>query len=141
MIQVSSRFDSGNIEVVSAEDPSGVRLRIVKDGAADFFQWFHFRVSGARGVPLTLAIENAGAASYPKCWEDYRAVASTDRKTWRRVDTGYDGTTLTIRHTPSPWSSKSGMQTSESELVEKTYGERPASSCSPCTRSRRSLKL
>ena len=100
MIQVSSRFDSGNIEVVAAEDPGAVRLRIARDGAADFFQWFHFRVSGVRGVPLTLAIENAGAASYPKGWEGYRAVASTDRRAWRRVDTAYDGGVLTIRHTP-----------------------------------------
>lgn len=103
MIHVSSRFDSGNIEVVDADDrgadPGAVRLRIARDGEADFFQWFHFRVSGARGVPLTLVIENAGAASYPKGWEDYRAVASTDRRHWRRVDTDYDGTALTIRHT------------------------------------------
>lgn len=100
MIQISSRFDSGNIEVVAADSPDAVRLRIAKDGAADFFQWFHFRVSGVRGVPLTLAIENAGASSYPKGWDGYRAVASTDRRTWRRVDTSYDGTALTIRHTP-----------------------------------------
>ena len=100
MIHISSQFDSGNIEVVAADSPNGVRLRIVKDAAADFFQWFHFRVSGARGVPLALAIENAGAASYPKGWEGYRAVASTDRVNWRRVETAYDGGTLTIRHTP-----------------------------------------
>lgn len=100
VIQISSRFDSGNIEVVAADTPDAIRLRIVKDGAADFFQWFHFRVTGARGVPLTLAIENAGASSYPRGWDGYRAVASTDRRHWSRVDTGYDGTTVTIRHTP-----------------------------------------
>lgn len=100
MIQISSRFDSGNIEVVAADRADDIRLRIVKDGAADFFQWFHFRVTGARGVPLTLVIENAGAASYPKGWEGYRAVASTDRQSWRRVDTAFDGAALTIRCTP-----------------------------------------
>ncbi|NQW09914.1 MAG: carboxypeptidase family protein [Alphaproteobacteria bacterium] len=100
MVHISSRFDSGNIEVVDAADPSAIRLTIAKDGATDFLQWFHFRVSGARGVPLTLRIENAGATSYPKGWEDYRAVASTDRNTWQRVDTAYDGKTLTITHTP-----------------------------------------
>ncbi|EDP63164.1 peptidase M14, carboxypeptidase A [alpha proteobacterium BAL199] len=100
MIHISSQFDSGNIEIVAADSADAIRLRIAKDGAADFFQWFHFRVSGAKGVPLTLAIENAGAASYPKGWEDYRAVASTDRQHWGRVETEYDGTTLTIRHTP-----------------------------------------
>ena len=40
MIHVSSQFDSGNIEVVAADSPDAVRLRIAKDGAADFFQWF-----------------------------------------------------------------------------------------------------
>ena len=100
MIHISSQFDSGNIEVVDVTDPAKVRLRIRKDGQSDFFQWFYFRVSGARGVPLTLGIENAGAASYPKGWEGYRAVFSEDRLDWRRAETQYDGTQLTIRHTP-----------------------------------------
>ena len=100
MVHISSRFDGGNIEVVDAGDPSDIRLRIAKDGQSDFFQWFYFRVSGARGVPLTLVIENAGAASYPKGWVDYRAVVSEDREIWWRTDTSYDGTRLTISYTP-----------------------------------------
>lgn len=100
MVHISSRFDGGNIEVVDAGDPSDIRLRIAKDGQSDFFQWFYFRVSGARGVPLTLVIENAGAASYPKGWVDYRAVVSEDRETWWRTDTSFDGTRLTISYTP-----------------------------------------
>ncbi len=101
MIHISSQFDSGNIEVVDAADPSDIRLRIRKDGQSDFFQWFYFRVSGARGVPLSLTIENAGAASYPKGWQDYQAVVSDDRTEWRRTETDYDGTRLTIHHTPA----------------------------------------
>jgi murein tripeptide amidase MpaA len=100
LVHISSRFDGGNIEVVDAGDPSDIRLRIAKDGQSDFFQWFYFRVSGARGVPLTLVIENAGAASYPKGWVDYRAVVSEDRETWWRTDTSFDGTRLTISYTP-----------------------------------------
>lgn len=101
MVHISAAFDSGNIEVENASDPSDIRLSIRKDGLADFFQWFHFRVVGAKGVPLTMRIANAGAASYPKGWEGYRAVVSEDRQRWFRVDTEYDGKGLTIRHTPT----------------------------------------
>jgi murein tripeptide amidase MpaA len=100
VIQISSQFDGGNIEVVDATDPNDIRLAIRKDGNSDFFQWFYFRVSGARGVPLTLSIENAGASSYPKGWEEYRAVVSEDRVNWWRTETRYDGSKLTITHTP-----------------------------------------
>lgn len=82
VIHISSQFDSGNVEVVDAADPADVRLRIRKDSQSDFFQWFYFRVSGARGVPLSMTIENAGAASYPKGWQEYRAVVSEDRAEW-----------------------------------------------------------
>ncbi|WPZ34209.1 M14-type cytosolic carboxypeptidase [Thalassobaculum sp. OXR-137] len=100
MIHISSQFDGGNIEVVDATDPSDIRLTIRKDGNSDFFQWFYFRVSGARGVPLTMTIENAGGSSYPKGWEDYRAVVSEDRANWWRTETRYDGGKLIISHTP-----------------------------------------
>ena len=33
--------------------------------------------------------------------KDYRAVASVDRQEWFRIDTEYDGRTLTLSHTPS----------------------------------------
>ena len=33
-------------------------------------------------------------------WNEYRAVASYDQESWFRVETAYDGKTLTIRHTP-----------------------------------------
>lgn len=100
MIHISSQFDGGNIEVVDASNPNDVRLTIRKDGQSDFFQWFYFRVSGAKGVPLTMTIENAGASSYPKGWDDYRAVVSEDRSNWWRTETRYDGAKLTITHTP-----------------------------------------
>src|SRR3546814_14969437 len=52
-------------------------------------------------LALVMTIVNAGKASYPKGWADYRACASYDRKTWFRVPTDYDGEVLTIRHTPA----------------------------------------
>lgn len=100
MVHISCQFDGGNIDVVDSDNPDDIRLRIRKDGQSDFFQWFFFRVSGVRGVPLTMTIENAGASSYPKGWEDYRAVVSEDRTEWWRTETRYDGMRLTIAHTP-----------------------------------------
>ena len=104
---IDSQFDSGNIEVIDATDPADVQLRIRPDpptstprGVVRFFQWFHFRVAGARGVPLTLRIMNAGEAAYPDAWEGYQAVASTDREHWLRVNTTYEDGVLTIEHTP-----------------------------------------
>lgn len=100
-MQISSVFDSGNIEVIAAESPSQVRLAIRPDAGGNHYQWFHFRVTGARGQALRLRIENAAKASYPDGWVDYRACASYDRKHWFRVPTTYDGTALTIEHTPA----------------------------------------
>ena len=46
----------------AAESAADFTLRIRKDSHADFTQWFHFRLSGARDVPCTLRFENAGAS-------------------------------------------------------------------------------
>ena len=87
----SSSFDSGNGELVSATpDTLTVRMRpepyTEADGRAHF-QWFHFRVTGANGAKLRVVIQNAGDASYPDGWRDYKAFVSADRKTWRRIQT------------------------------------------------------
>lgn len=99
-MHISSSFDSGNIEVIDDKDPSAVRLRIRKDAGEDHFQWFHFRVTSARGKALRLQIENAGEASYPEGFENYRACVSYDRVHFGRVDTTFDGKVLTIIDTP-----------------------------------------
>lgn len=95
-LTISSAFDSGNIVVKDASDPLNVKLEIAKDHQSDFYQWFHFRVSGEKGQEIRLMIENAGEAAYPKGWENYRAVMSDDMMDWRRVATTYDGQRLTI---------------------------------------------
>lgn len=99
-MQITSAFDAGNIEVIDASDPSRVRLRIRPDAGNDHFQWFYFRITGARDQPLVLVLENASEASYPRGWPGYRACVSTDRRTWSRTDTTFDGRELTIRYTP-----------------------------------------
>jgi len=103
MPAISCAFDSGAVEVVSSEVTGAAArftLGIRKDSRADFRQWFHFRLSGARGVACTMRFENAGACTYPEGWKNYRAVASYDRERWFRVPTRYDGTVMTIEHTP-----------------------------------------
>jgi murein tripeptide amidase MpaA len=103
MPTISCAFDSGAIEVVAANGTGPAAdflLRIRKDTGAEFRQWFHFRLSDARGVACTLRFENAGACTYPKGWTDYRAIASYDRARWFRVPTRYDGNVMTVEHTP-----------------------------------------
>ena len=99
-MHISDGFDSGNIAVTAVEGDRA-RLAIRPDPGPDgFFQWFHFRVAGARGRDLELVIENAGEASYVKGWEGYRAVASCDRQHWFRIETDYADGRLTMRHRP-----------------------------------------
>ncbi|MDP9109027.1 MAG: M14-type cytosolic carboxypeptidase [Pseudomonadota bacterium] len=99
-IKISHQFDAGAIEVVAADSPAQIDLRIRKDSHAEFTQWFYFRLQGARGEACALRLINAGEATYPGGWEGYQAVASYDRENWFRVATEFDGKVLTIRHTP-----------------------------------------
>ncbi|GGA74925.1 hypothetical protein GCM10011369_15980 [Neiella marina] len=100
MIRISSHFDSGNIECHDCQDPQNIRLSIRQDGAAEFLQWFHFRLSGAANTPCRLVIENAGECSYVEGWNDYRAVASYDRENWFRVNSRFEDGKLIIDHEP-----------------------------------------
>ncbi len=99
-IKISHQFDAGAIEVVRAENANNIELNIRKDSHADLLQWFYFRLQGARGTPCIMRLLNAGQAAFARGWNDFRAVASYDRKHWFRVPTDYDGQVLTIRHTP-----------------------------------------
>ncbi len=99
-IKISSHFDAGAIECISASHPDQIDLNLRKDSNADFMQWFYFRLQGARNKACTMRILNAGEATYPAGWENYWAVASYDREEWFRVDTKFDGNVLTIHHTP-----------------------------------------
>ena len=126
-LTISSAFDGGNIACLSKADPGNIRLEIVKDNEADFYQWFYFRLTGARGQACRLHIVNAGKAAYPKGWEDYRAVASHDRQTWRRVPTTYKDGVLTIEHKPqsdSVWFAYFAPYTMErhADLIARVQG-------------------
>jgi murein tripeptide amidase MpaA len=100
-LTISSAFDAGNIRVVK-QDGDSADLEIVKDHMSDFYQWFYFRLAGGAGREVTLRITNCGGSAYPHGWPDYKAVVSTDREEWLRVqDTRYEDGVLTIRFTPA----------------------------------------
>jgi len=85
-MKITSNFDSGNIEVVRIDEKKNdIKLRIRKDTNSDFFQWFHFRLTGAAGIPCKLSIVNAGKSSYPLGWENYNVCVSYDREEWFRI--------------------------------------------------------
>ena len=100
-LSITSAFDSGNIIVSAASNAGDIRLNIRKDKDSDFYQWFHFRLSGAKGQACQMRIENAGQSAYPQGWPNYKACASYDRETWFRVPTIYEDGALTISHTPA----------------------------------------
>jgi len=97
---ISSAFDAGNIEVVNAENPSDIQLKIEKDTNSDFLQWFYFRVQGAKDTACTMRIVNAGDAAYPEGWDNYQARASYDRLTWFTIPTNYEDGVLKFEITP-----------------------------------------
>ena len=99
-IKISSQFDAGAIDVVSANSADAIDLHIRRDSHADISQWFYFRLQGAQGQACTIRFLNAGKAAYPAGWEDYQAMASYDRVHWFRVPTDFDGDVMTISHTP-----------------------------------------
>jgi murein tripeptide amidase MpaA len=101
LMKITSNFDSGNIEVVRIDQQQNdIRLRIRKDTNSDFFQWFHFRLTGALRKSCHLAIINAGKSSYPGGWENYNVCASYDRDEWFRVPTTYKNGVLSFDFKP-----------------------------------------
>ena len=99
-MHISQNFDGGNIEVVTAESANDIRLNIRHDQDSEFYQWFYFRLSGARGIACTLKILNAAGAAYPKGFENYSVVYSYDREHWHRWSTSLANGVLTIEISP-----------------------------------------
>ena len=103
-IRVDAGFDGGNIIVHHVDGAGDIALGVNRDAHSEFFQWFYFRLSGARGTPCTIRITGLAGSAYPGGWPHYRAVVSADRTHWIRTDTSYDAIadngTLTIAITP-----------------------------------------
>ena len=93
---VSCAFDGGNIvqKGVLPLDGGAVQLRLAirpdvythgTDKTAHA-QWFYFKVSRCKGVPLWFAIEDIeSVCSYPEGFKGYEPVCSYDRKVWWRA--------------------------------------------------------
>lgn len=99
-MQISANFDSGNIEVISAQSPTDIQLAIKKDRQSEFYQWFHFKLHNTEHTEHVMQLNNAGKSAYVEGWKNYQAVASYDRQHWFRVPTEFDGENLTITFTP-----------------------------------------
>lgn len=100
MIQLSHQFDAGNIRVLAQTDPADIRLEIIADNQSDFYQWFYFRLNGARGQRCRLQILNAAGAAYPGGFENYQVLYSYDRQEWRRHPTELSDGVLSWQFTP-----------------------------------------
>jgi len=100
-MQISCQFDSGNIEVVRAEKPSDIQLAIRKDNAADYRQWFYFRLSGVCNQVCKITINDIDKTAYATAWEGYHPCVSYDRDEWLRVPAKCNGKQLTFTLTPA----------------------------------------
>jgi len=90
-MQISSNFDSGNIEVIDVSNPKQVLLAIRPDLNSAHFQWFHFKVEGLQpGQRYGFSLSNAGQSSYKNAWSGYHAVASYDQVNWFRVPSRFE---------------------------------------------------
>jgi hypothetical protein len=63
-MRISSDFDGGKIACIAGTESGDIRLEIPRDSNSDFYQWFYFRLTGARARDCTLTIMNAGGATY-----------------------------------------------------------------------------
>lgn len=100
-LHISSHFDGGAIEVIKLTDPKNIELKLRRDNAADFAQWFYLCLHGAAGTPVVLNFINAGQSAYPTGWEGYRVTASDDHQNWCRLDTQFDGEVMRVAFTPA----------------------------------------
>lgn len=99
-LSISSAFDAGNIEVVTADNHENIQLKIEKDSNSEFLQWFYFRMQGSKNLECKLNIINAGEAAYTEGWENYQARASYDRIIWFQIPTTYKDGVLSMDFTP-----------------------------------------
>jgi murein tripeptide amidase MpaA len=110
-IAVSGRIPQGSIEVVAADDPANIQLRLVPDANSQYLGYFHFRATGVRGVACNFALVNASdsltmrlpgrdEAAVENGWTNTGAMASYDRRYWFRVPATFDGKAFRFRHRP-----------------------------------------
>lgn len=106
---ITGNVPQGSIEVVAADDPADIRLRLRPDPGSGYMGYYHFRVIGLRGTDCTFRILNAGETEAQRLagredvengWTNTGPVASYDRRLWRRVPAQFDGRVFSFRHRP-----------------------------------------
>lgn len=94
-VSISTAFDAGNAEI-ERQDGDFVALKIKPDPWTELeqkrhSQWFYFRATASAPGSVRYEISNAGEVSFADAWPGYEVCASTDRKTWTRIEsTRYD---------------------------------------------------
>ena len=99
-MHISCQFDAGNIEVVRAEKPNDIQLSIRRDNAADFRQWFYFRLSGVCGQACQITLNDIDKTSFADAWDGYHPCVSYDREEWFRVPAQCNGKQLSFELMP-----------------------------------------
>ncbi len=97
-MRIDTDFPGGRVEIVRAPARGAVELAIGEDSASDVRQWFCFRASATKRREIALV--NAGDATFPNGWADYRVMACADGRTWYRAPTAYDDGVLRFIHEP-----------------------------------------
>jgi murein tripeptide amidase MpaA len=97
-LSINAAFDGGNIRL-TAIDGDRIDLEIKRDEQSDFYQWFSFRLAGARGRSVHLRILNAGGSAFPAGWSGYQVRASADRVVWHMIPTRYENGVLEFEWT------------------------------------------
>ena len=59
------QFDGGNIVALAGSNADEICLEIRSDQSSEFYQWFYFRLSGAKDSRCQIRILNAAGAAYP----------------------------------------------------------------------------
>lgn len=95
-MHISSQFDSGNIAVVRADSAEDIVVKINNDNQSEFYQWFHFRLTGEAFVTHNITITELAKSAYPAGWKEYNVLASYDRQNWFRVSSEFEGDNLSF---------------------------------------------
>ncbi|MEZ9905355.1 M14-type cytosolic carboxypeptidase [Vibrio breoganii] len=95
-MKIFSNFESGNINVVSADSAQDIQLTIPADNQTEISQWFHFRLESEAQQAHHFTISELATSAYPEGWSDYDVAASYDREEWFRIPAQFDGNALTF---------------------------------------------
>lgn len=89
MINITTDFDAGAVNVISAAQIDDIQLAINKDNQSCTRQWFYFAVDSGSSMLQRIRLLNADKVSFSSAWDGYQVFASYDNQHWFRIDTRY----------------------------------------------------